>query len=166
MAENETKNKKEPVEAAPAKKGSSLGAVGLVLPALLAGAASFGGTKFSTAHAAVAGISPAAEHAMSAPGPTLSAEPFLIVVQDVNKKAHAMKVTIAIEFDEKAKEETLKSFTPRIRDGALSYLRGLSYEEALDGGKNDKLRNDLLERIRAVGAASAQRVLITDFVIQ
>jgi flagellar basal body-associated protein FliL len=166
MPESETKNKKEPGEASPPKKGGSLGAIGLVLPALLAGAASFGGVKFSTAHAAVAGIAPAPQHTMSAPGPTLAAEPFLIVVQDANKKPHAMKVTLAIEFDEKAKEESLKSFTPRIRDAALSYLRVLSYDDAVESGKNDKLRNDLLERFRAIGAASAERVLITDFVIQ
>jgi flagellar basal body-associated protein FliL len=166
MPENDTKSKKEPAEAVPAKKRGSLGAIGLVLPALLAGGASFGAAKFSTARAAVAGVAPAPERTMSAPGPTLSAEPFLIVVQDANKKPHAMKVTLAIEFNEKAKEESLKSFTPRIRDAALSYLRVLSYDDALESGKNDKLRNDLLERFRAIGAASAERVLITDFVIQ
>jgi flagellar basal body-associated protein FliL len=166
MPDNETKNKKEPADTAPAKKKSSLGVVGLLLPALLAGGASFGGTKFSTARAAIPGMAQAPERSMSAPGPTLAAEPFLIVVQDTNKKPHAMKVTLAVEFDEKVKEETLKGFTPRIRDAALTYLRALSYDEALDSGRNDKLRNDLLERFRAVGAGSAQRVLITDFVIQ
>jgi len=77
-----------------------------------------------------------------------------------------MRVTISVEFDEKAKEETLKSFTPRIRDAALTYLRGMTYEDAVDSGKTDKLRTDLLERIRNTGAAAASRVLITDLVVQ
>jgi flagellar basal body-associated protein FliL len=162
MADKE--EKKEP-EAAPKKK-SSPSIVALLLPALLAGGAAFGGAKFSSAHAASAG--PAPEHAAAAspPGPTVALEPFLVVTQDVNKKSHPMKVTIAVEFDSAAKEESLKSFTPRIRDAALSYLRVLSYEDALDSGKSDKLRTDLLDRFHTAGAGSAQRVLITDLVVQ
>jgi flagellar basal body-associated protein FliL len=165
---SETKeNKPAPAEATPPKKGSA-GIVGLLLPALLAGGASFGGVKLSAAHAALSAGAP--EHAAvveaAPPGPTVALDPFLVLTQDTSKKTHAMKLTIAVEFNDKAKEETLKSFTPRIRDAALGYLRVLSYEDALDSGKTDKLRNDLLERFRQIGATSAQRVLITDLVLQ
>jgi|CZKU01.1.fsa_nt_gi flagellar basal body-associated protein FliL len=142
----------------------------LLLPALLAGAAAFGGAKFSAAHAAAAGGAPAvAEHVAAAippPGPTVPLEPFLVLTQDVNKKSHPMKVTLAIEFNETAKEETLKSFTPRIRDAALSYLRLIPYEDALDSTKTEKFRADILDRVRASGATAAERILITDLVVQ
>ena len=79
---------------------------------------------------------------------------------------HAMKVSLAVEFEEKVKEETLKGFTPRVRDAALAYLRSLNYEDAVDGARSDKVRADLLDRFRSVGAVAATRVLITDLVIQ
>jgi len=154
------------------KKGRSgagkTSALALVLPALFAGGAAFGGVKVSAMHLVPAGTA-SAEHAAATlppPGPTVLLEPFIVVTQDINKKSHAMKVTIAIEFNENAKEETLKSFTPRIRDAALGYLRVVAYEDALDSTKSDKLRADILERVRAAGATAADRILITDLVVQ
>jgi flagellar basal body-associated protein FliL len=167
MKENDerTSKKDQPVETNSKKSGTS--PLALLLPALLAGGASFGGAKLSAAHAASGAAS--AEHVVAAvppPGPTVALDPFLILTQDLNRKPHAMKVTIAIEFDESAKEETLKSFRPRIRDAALGYLRVVSYEDALDSTKTEKIRSELLERCRAAGATSAQRILITDLVVQ
>src|SRR5579859_1148790 len=151
---SETKDKKAaPAEAAPKK--ASPGFLAILLPALLAGGAAFGGAKFSAAHAA--GMAASLEKAsveVPPPGPTVGLEPFLVLVQDAAKKSHAMKLTIAVEYGEKAKEETLKSYTPRIRDAALAYLRNLSFEDALDSSKTDKIRSDLLERFRQVGASS------------
>jgi len=162
---SDTEEKK--TEEKPPKKVLSA-ILAIVIPSLIAGAGAFGGAKLSAAHAA-AGPSSAPEHAAVVappPGPTVSLEPFVLLTPDVTKRMHAMKVTLAIEFDEKAKEETLKSFTPRIRDAALAYLRGLSYEDAVDGEKSERVRTDLLERFRAVGATAANRVLITDLVVQ
>ncbi len=162
MKENEKKD--QPTDAG---KKPSVSAVALILPALLAGGAAFGGSKLSAAHAANGAAS--AEHSVapeSPPGPTVPLEPFLILIQDTNKKTHPMKVTIAIEFDASAKEESLKSFTPRIRDATLGYLRLVTYEDALDSTKTDKFRAELLEKCRAVGATGAARVLITDLVVQ
>jgi type IV pilus biogenesis protein CpaD/CtpE len=101
-------------------------------------------------------------------------DPFLVVTLDAAKKTHAMKVTLAVEFEpnpkeskeEGSKEDALKGFTPRIRDAALSYLRVMSYEEAMDNTRSDKMRADLLERFRAAGAVGASRVLVTDLVVQ
>ncbi len=155
---------------APAAGGGGAGKIiGILLPAIIAGAASFGGAKFSGGHAAAA--APAAEHAEAkAPGPTLPLEPFLLTVPDGNKKPHAMKVTIAVEFDPAAPaghgEDGFKQLIPRIRDSALSYLRTLSYEEVLDPTAGDKMRTDLLEKAKSAGAPGAQRILITDFVVQ
>jgi flagellar basal body-associated protein FliL len=140
----------------------------VVGPALIAGVAAFGGARLSTAYFRFPGWTGTAHAAVVAPppGPTVSLEPFVLVTPDTAKHMHAMRVTIAIEFDAKAKEEVLKAFTPRIRDAALAYLRGLGYEDALDSGNTDRVREDLLERIRGVGATGATRVLITDLVLQ
>ena len=154
------------VDKPPGKKGGSA-VLSIALPALIAGAAAFGGAKFSSAHAAAP--QPIIEHvAVTAPppGPTVSLEPFVLLTPDSGKKMHAMKVTVAIEFEEKVKEDIMKSYTPRVRDAALGYLRALTYEDAIDGAKSDKIRADLLERFRTVGAVAASRVLITDLVVQ
>jgi flagellar basal body-associated protein FliL len=166
MTDEDKKKTPEP----PSPKKSSPGALSLLLPALVAGLAAFGGSRLSAARAASGGGA-AAEHTTTLapvppPGPTVALEPFLVLTQDASKKSHAMKVTIAVEFNESTKEEALKSFTPRIRDATLGYLRLVSYEDALDNTKTEKFKADLLERYRTVGAITADRVLITDLVVQ
>jgi flagellar basal body-associated protein FliL len=165
MSDPEEK-KKEAAAPATKKKGGGGAVVAILLPALLAGGGAFGGAKFSTPRAVPSG--PAVEHAavVPPPGPTLALEPFLVVTLDATKKPHAMKVTIAVEFEAAEKVEALKDYTPRVRDASLAYLRLLSYEDALDSGKTDKMRADLLERYKTAGAAGAQRVLVTDLVVQ
>jgi flagellar basal body-associated protein FliL len=145
----------------PKKSGTS--PLAIVLPALLAAGAAFGGAKLASAHAAA----PAAEHVEHAkpPGPTVPLDPFLVTVADGNGKTHPMKVTIAIEFESTAKEEQIKAFAPRIRDATLTYLRKLTYDRATDSD-TEKLRAELLERVQKSGAESAERILITDFVVQ
>jgi flagellar basal body-associated protein FliL len=163
---NDPDEKKEAAPPAPKSKGGSIGIVGMLLPALLAGGGAFGGAKFAAAHALAAG--PPGEHAVAVaqPGPTLGLEPFLVVTQDATKKPHPMKVTIAVEFDRSAKEDALKELTPRVRDATLSYLRLLNYEDALDSTKTDKLKTDLLDRYKGAGVEAVQRVLVTDLVVQ
>jgi flagellar basal body-associated protein FliL len=152
---------------APASGGGKPGLMGMLLPAVLAAGAAFGGAKLAGAqHAA-----PPTEHAQASkpPGPTLALEPFLLSIADANKKAHPMKVTIAIEFESGSKDEkedAMKALTPRIRDATLAYLRTQTYETAIDPVGGDKMRSELLERLRSSGAPTAEHVLITDLVLQ
>ncbi len=143
--------------------------LGMLLPAAVAAAAAFGGAKIAGAHhATAASVSEAAPPAPKPPGPTLALEPFLVTIRDANR-IHPMKVTLAIEFDPSAKEfheDSLKGLTPRVRDAVLSYLRTLTYEQVIDASASDKMRSDVLERLHAGGITSAERVLITDFVVQ
>jgi flagellar basal body-associated protein FliL len=136
----------------------------MVLPSVFAAAAAFGGAKVAGGHVQAA---PAASHVEEAkpPGPTLALEPFVVTIPDANKKVHPMKVTVAIEFDAKAKEEELKSLTPRIRDASLGYFRTLTYEEVIEPTASDKMRPEVLEKLRTAGTG-AERVLITDLVVQ
>jgi flagellar basal body-associated protein FliL len=159
-------------EKAPSKGSGALPRIlGTVLPAVFAAAAAFGGAKVAGAHHGSAPMSaePTAEATAKPPGPTLALDPFLVTIPDTNKKNHPMKVTIAIEFTEgakDAKEEMLKGLTPRIRDTSLGYFRTLAYEQVVDPTANDKMRTELLERLKTSGMASAERVLITDLVVQ
>jgi flagellar basal body-associated protein FliL len=164
---------KSPEAVAPKK--SPPGMLMIILPALLAGGAAFGAVKFGSAHAATA--APAAQpervRSLPPPGPTVALEPFLVVTLDAAKKTHPMKVTLAVEFEanpkeskEEGKDDALKVFIPRIRDAALSYFRVMSYEEAVDNAHSDKMRAELLEKFRAAGAVGAERVLLTDLVVQ
>jgi flagellar basal body-associated protein FliL len=97
---------------------------------------------------------------------TLALDPFLLTIPDANRKVHPMKVTLAIEFDSTAKEDALKALVPRVRDSTLGYLRTLTFEAALDPAASDKMRGEVLERIQGTAAPAAQRVLITDLVVQ
>jgi flagellar basal body-associated protein FliL len=154
--------------AAPKKPSAIAGVLKLVIPALFAAGAAYGGTRFAAAKtpaaAADAHAAPVVHHAKP-PGPTLPLEPFLVTVFDANKKPHPMKMTIAVEFDP-ATHDDLKTFSPRIRDVVLTYLRSMSHEQATDPAQVEKLRTDLVEKCQKAGAATAERILVTDFVVQ
>ena len=166
--------------AAPKKPSAVGGIVKLVIPALLAAGAAYGGTRAAAAHTTVVVAAPAEKDESprhrepKPPGPTVALEPFLLSIQDAKGKGHAMKLTIAIEFEkpekgggEEGKEgDAMKPFAPRIRDAILSYVRAMSYEEASDGSHMEKVRTEMLERCHGAGAVDAVRVLVTDFVIQ
>lgn len=167
---NEKKDAPAADAAKPAKKGGAIGAIlGIVLPALLSAGGAFGGVKAAGhgGHAPAAHApEPGPRHEPRPPGPTIALEPFLVSVPDANKKPHPLKLTVAIEFESTAKEDTLKSYMPRIRDAILSHMRQLTYEQAIDQEHPHKFREELLERVHKSGAVAAERVLITDLVSQ
>ncbi len=146
-------------------KASPLGAiVKFIVPAILAAGASFGAARAVTGHPPPP---PPAAHAETAtPGPTVPLDAFLVTISDAKGKGHAMKVSLAVEFEHAQKEEGIKPFMPRIRDAILAHVRELSYEDAVDASYVEKLRAEMLERCHEAGAAGAVRVLITDFVVQ
>jgi flagellar basal body-associated protein FliL len=163
---SETPDAKPPAAApAPAKKGAGGMIMGIVLPALLAGGAAYGASR-AAAKAPAAHAEAPAHAEVHPPGPTVALEPFLVSVADGSKKSHPLKLSVAVEFGTHDKEDVLKPFTPRIRDAILSYVRTLSYEDAVDAQRSEKLRSELLDRCHKAGAVTAERVLITDLVSQ
>jgi flagellar FliL protein len=167
----DTKPKDGAAEAKPpaaAKKGGGAVAMilGMVLPAVLAGAASFGGARVAGAHQPAAQVEAPHHAEAKPPGPTVALEPFLVSIPDAKGKGHPMKLSVAVEFEALVKEDTLKAFVPRIRDAILGYMRTLNYEEALEAVQSEKLREELLERTKKAGAIGAERILITDLVSQ
>ncbi|MBX3206250.1 MAG: flagellar basal body-associated FliL family protein [Labilithrix sp.] len=155
--------------AATPKKPSPIGGLFRILvPALLAAGAAYGGTRASAAHpppAAAPEHAPAHAPSSKPPGPTLPLEPFLMTLFDASKKPHPMKMSIAVEFDPHTTED-LKNLVPRIRDAVLTYLRTLTHEQVTDPAHVEKMRAELIERCRAAGANTAERILVTDFVVQ
>lgn len=146
------------------KKGGAGVVVGIILPALLAGAASFGGAMLGSGSNETAA---AEEEGLSeAPGPTVRLQPFVLTLVDANDEPHAMKVTVAIELTKDAVEEDFENFVPRIRDATISMLRSLRFEDASSGDTQAQLRDRLLERVHELGAKQAQAIWVTDFVMQ
>lgn len=149
------------------KGGGAAGMIlGILLPAILAAAGSFGGARVAGAHPPAAHAEASAHAEAKPPGPTVALDPFLVSLPDAKGKGHPMKLSVAVEFEGLVKEETLKAFVPRIRDAILSYMRTLTYEEAIDAVHSEKLREELLERTKKAGATGAERILITDLVSQ
>lgn len=158
------------------KKPSAVGGIlKVMIPALLAAAASYGGTRYAKAQNAIIVVQQKEDaesghgkkDAHQPPGPTISLDPFLLSVFDAQKKPHPLKMTVAVEFDAKAAaHDDPKAFMPRIRDAVLTHLRRTTYEDVADPAHYDKLRKELLEQCQEVGAESAKKILITDFVIQ
>jgi flagellar basal body-associated protein FliL len=167
MSEDTSKNA-APTASAPEKKSKGgIGLVAAIVPALLAAGAAFGGTRAAMAKGGSHAAEPAAHHReVRPPGPTVALDPFLIQLTDSAHKAHPVKLTIAVEFDSTTKEEAVKPFIPRLRDAMLAHVRTLPYEDATDSAHSEKLRAELVERCRSIGAHTAEKVLITDLVSQ
>lgn len=173
--EKEKKKDEDTMAAGVPKKGGGAGGFfKILIPALLAAGASYGGTRYAKAQNAIVVVKEKeeAEHGKKrheeAPGPTLSLEPFLLSVFDAQHKPHPMKLTVAVEFNAKAAggHDDPKLFMPRIRDAVLSYLRSMTYEQVTDPQHFSKIRVELLAHCKEVGAEQAEKILVTDFVIQ
>ncbi len=148
----------------PKKGGGGLGAVlAIVLSTSLAGGAAFAGARAAMGHST---HHEPEKPVVLPPGPTVPLEPFLANVYDSDGKAHAIKMTLAVELARDQKEDEFKIFVARIRDVTLSYIRALEFETLSDPIAGDKIRKDLLEKWHSVGAAGAQQVLITDLIMQ
>jgi flagellar basal body-associated protein FliL len=161
---------------APAKKGPPtivllLGAVVATGASAAAGAVlgpSLAGKKNSEAAAHSAAIAAAAASGEDAPpGDAAALEPIIVDVRDATGELHHLKVSLAIELGHGVTEEEFKKLIPRIRDAAISYLRGLPFDQVTTPAKFDPIRTELGERIaHAAGKERVRRVLFTDFVAQ
>jgi flagellar basal body-associated protein FliL len=176
--------KDEAAPAAPKKPSAVGGILKVVFPALLAAGAAYGGTRFAAAKAPAPAAAAGSDHAgghgdphgessagrryiPKPPGPTLPLDPFLVTLFDGNRKSHAMKMSVAIEFDPHPQtHDDPKTLVPRIRDAILAHLRTLTHEQVSDSAHLEKIRVDLLEKVRMAGAVDAEKVLVTDFVVQ
>ncbi len=154
---------KEGAEGAPKKKGPLGVVVGVVLSAVLAGGAAYGGARAASGgHTQKEPPKPK----FHPPGPTVPLEPFIANLPDTDGKNHAVKVTIAIELVREAQEDQFKIYIPRVRDVTLTYIRGLTFNQIVEKDSTEKMRRELIEKWHAIGATDAHQVLITDLITQ
>jgi flagellar basal body-associated protein FliL len=160
-------------KAIPVKKGPPtvvllLGAIIATGASAAAGAVlgpSLAGQKAQTAAHAAPAASASAEDAP--PGEAASLDPIIVDVREANGELHHLKVGLSIELGHGVTEEEFKKLVPRIRDAAISYLRGLPFDAITTPAKFDPIRTELGERIaHAAGKERIRRVLFTDFVAQ
>ena len=101
------------------------------------------------------------------PSEAAALDPIVVDVRDASGELHHLKVGIACELGHGVTEEEFKKLVPRMRDSAISYLRGLPFDEITTPAKFDSIRTELGERIaHAAGKERVHRVLFTDFVAQ
>lgn len=154
-----------PAAPEPKKGGAALSIISIVLTGALAGGASFAGAR-------AAGHTPKKdEHVLEppkikAPGPTVALEPFIANVADESGNPHAVKVTFFVELEHDAKEDLFKSFIPRVRDTILAHLRNQPFERFSKQEEFEKMREELKEKIKQVGAFSANQILVTEIIMQ
>ncbi|MBI4952586.1 MAG: flagellar basal body-associated FliL family protein [Myxococcales bacterium] len=137
-----------------------------LLPAVLAGGAAFGGARFGGAHGDTPAAAASEPGPTAEPGPTVALQPFVLNLTDSSEQQHALRITLAVELERGGNAEEFNVFVPRVRDAALSYLRTLDVAQVTAATFQDDLRSVLLERIHGLGAAHADRILITDLVMQ
>ena len=142
-------------------------AAGAVLgPALTGGKPAKGEPppRAAAAHAAAAAQGGEGEGPVSEPA---ALDPIIVDVREANGEMHHLKVGIAVELGVGVPEEEFKKLIPRMRDAAISFLRGLPFDDIASPQKFDAIRNELGERMsKAAGKGRVQRVLFTDFVAQ
>jgi flagellar basal body-associated protein FliL len=74
---------------------------------------------------------------------------------------------MSAELEKGATKEQFAAYTPRGREAAIMYLRGLRHEVATSPEKFESVKEELSKRVReAMGKKRVKRVLITDFVSQ
>lgn len=161
---DQTKDEASP----PPPKGPSkiFAIVSMVVPAVLAGGASYAGSMMGAAQAIATPPAATADPDAEKPGPTVRLAPFVLSLTDDDKESHAMKVSLAVELSRDANESDFEGYVPRARDATIRLLRGLTYEEATNRSTHQKLRDKILEELHALGATQAKQIWFIDFVIQ
>ena len=171
MADEE--DNEQPVVEAPRKKSRLLGV--LVTSVLIISAGVAGtvlGPRF-LAYRAAAAAKAAAEQAQKAaskfefPENSMAFHPLVVDVRDKSGIIHHIKVGLTIELDAKVKKEEFDKLQPRGRAAAIVHLRAKSFEQLTEPSLFEVVTKDLNDRIvQAMGEQNAERVIITDFVVQ
>ena len=155
----------------PGKSGSKgLVVVVLVAAVVLGGGAAAAGAivavRFASGSAAPAPQPSAAEEEQKA---LLSAEfqPIIVDLRANDGVQHHLKVSLAAELPTGVAKEEFEAAVPRGREAAITYLRGLSYDEATSPQGFSRLKTELAKHvIEAMGEKRVAALLITDFVSQ
>jgi len=154
-------------EKAAAAAGGPSFVTSVLIPALVAAGASFGGAFMAKANQPdPAEIKKQQEADAKVPGPTVHLKAFVFNAFDKEGESHAVKLTLAVELSSKANAELFDRYKPRLRDAALEYLRNITFEEVRDQRKALRFTQDLLAKFHTAGAKDVTRVLMQDLIAQ
>jgi flagellar FliL protein len=100
------------------------------------------------------------------PGPTTKLSDFVVHLRDAEVDRYA-RISFEVELASEADKAKFDRFTPRIRDGFISYLSDRTLEELRGSEQVKKVKLQLQEQLKELAPGAKVRALyITDLVIQ
>jgi flagellar FliL protein len=100
------------------------------------------------------------------PGPTTKMADFVIHLRDAEVDRYA-RISFEVELASEVDKAKFDKFTPRIRDGFITYLSDRTLEELRGSEQVKKVKQALLELFKELAPGARVRALyITDLVIQ
>lgn len=100
------------------------------------------------------------------PGPTTKMADFVVHLRDAEVDRYA-RISFEVELASEAEKAKFDRFTPRIRDGFISYLSDRTLEELRGSEQVKKVKVSLQEQLKELAPGAKVRALyITDLVIQ
>jgi flagellar FliL protein len=99
-------------------------------------------------------------------GPTLRLAEFVVHLRD-SEADHYARVTFDIEVATEEDKTKIGLAVPRIRDGIIAYLADRSFEELRGSDGLEKVKSQLLERVKqAADGVKVKNLYISDIVVQ
>lgn len=93
-------------------------------------------------------------------------EPFIVNLLD-NQGERYLKIIIQLEMSNQAVVQELDQLKPKIRDNMLDLLTAKTFNEMMDMGGKQKLREEIVARLNIyLTKGKIAKVYFTDFVIQ
>jgi flagellar FliL protein len=158
--------KEEIVQEQPEKKKGSLWKIIIMAVVALAviGAGVFGGWYYFT-HSGEP-KKPAAAAPKPLIGALWSLDPFIVNLAD-NQGERYLKLVMQLEVADPTVSAELEQLKPKLRDNILDLLTAKTYNELMEGGGKQKLREEIVSRLSSfVAKGKIVRVYFTEFVIQ
>jgi flagellar FliL protein len=100
------------------------------------------------------------------PGPTTKMADFVVHLRDAEVDRYA-RISFEVELASEVEKGKFDRFTPRIRDGFITYLSDRTLEELRGSEQVRKVKAALLEQLKELApGAKVRNLYITDLVIQ
>ncbi len=140
--------------------------VGVLALFMLKGGGAAGAATHGEAKAEGGAEAPAEGGPDAGPGPTTKMADFVVHLRDAEVDRYA-RISFEVELASEADKARFDRFTPRIRDGFISYLSDRTLEELRGSEQVKKVKLQLQEQLKELAPGAKVRALyITDLVIQ
>lgn len=169
MAEQEEKAP-DAEKPASGKAGKGLVVVVLLVAVVLGGGAAAAGAIVAMRFAAPPGDAahpPPSSSADDKVPLTVEFAPLVVDIRTADGVMHHLKVALSAEVPPEVTVDEVKSAMPRGRQAAISYLRGIDFDEAVKPEAFQAFQADLSKHvIAAMGPKRVSAILVTDFISQ